>query len=415
MAPTLTHMILVLLFSALAVALTLSRNYRTYAFTAWVFAFVAASMVWPRAFGTWFGFDLKFLIVPLIQIIMFGMGTTLSVADFTRVLAMPWAVVVGVAVQYTIMPFVGFGLALAFAFEPEIAVGMVLIGAAPSGVASNVINYLARCNVPLSVTMTAISTLLAPVMTPLMMRLLVGQHLEVGFVRMMVDICNMILVPVVAGLAANRLLYSARPQLQRGSTLAAIAAVSLVLALGVALLPNQMLGALQSGLVLGFILVGVTTLARLLIEIVLHGPKHWMDRALPLVSMTAICLILAVITSRSSEDLKRVGLLLLGATVSHNLIGYFLGYWAARALRLSAIDARTVAVEVGMQNGGMASGLAMNTLQSTQAALAAAIFGPWQNVSGSILASWWRGRPPQGAVSTTPSRPPQEPVSSAHD
>jgi BASS family bile acid:Na+ symporter len=102
-----------------------------------------------------------------------------------------------------------------------------------------------------------------------------------------------------------------------------------------------------------------------------------------------------VITARSSDDLRRVGPALLAATAVHNLIGYLLGYWGARALRLSVVDARTVAVEVGMQNGGMASGLAMNTLHSAKAALAAAIFGPWQNISGSILASWWRCRPPQ--------------------
>jgi BASS family bile acid:Na+ symporter len=381
-----------------------------------VFAFVAASMVWPKAFGTWFGFDLKFLIVPLIQIIMFGMGTTLSVADFTRVLAMPWAVVVGIVLQYTIMPFVAFGLAKGFGFEPEIAVGIVLIGSAPGGVASNVINYLARCNVPLSVTMTAISTLLAPIMTPLMMRLLMGKHIEVGFVRMMVDICNMIIVPVVAGLIANRLLYSSHPSLQRAGPLAAVTGGSMLIAFGMALLPAQLLGALKSGLVLGFILVGVVTLAKLVIEVLLKGPKNWMDRTLPLVSMIAICCIIAVITSRSSEDLKRVGLLLLAATMAHNLIGYCLGYWGARALKLNKVDARTVAVEVGMQNGGMASGLAMNTLQSAQAALAAAIFGPWQNVSGSILASWWRRRPVAEPVMTSvETNPAGEPVSTSHE
>jgi len=123
------------------------------------------------------------------------------------------------------------------------------------------------------------------------------------------------------------------------------------------------------------------------------GPKNWMNRALPVVSMWAICFIIAVITARSSEDLKRVGAALLLTAILHNLLGYFFGYWGARALRLNLTDARTVAVEVGMQNGGLASGLAMNTLQSAKAALAAAIFGPWMNVSGSILASWWRRRP----------------------
>ena len=127
------ELILVIGLVLMAVAFMCHRTLKTVAFTAWVFVFVAASMIWPGAFGTWFGFDLKFLIVPLIQIIMFGMGTTLSVSDFTRVLAMPWPVVVGIVLQYTVMPFVGFGLAKLFGFEPEIAAGVVLIGSAPGG------------------------------------------------------------------------------------------------------------------------------------------------------------------------------------------------------------------------------------------------------------------------------------------
>lgn len=386
-------LILVVGLALVAVALMCHRTLKSVAFTAWVFVFVAASLVWPGAFGTWFGFDLKFLIVPLIQIIMFGMGTTLSAADFTRVLAMPWPVIVGILLQYTVMPLVGFGLTRVFGFEPEIAMGVILIGSAPGGVASNVINYLARCNVPLSVTMTAISTLLSPVLTPLMMKLLAGKHLEVSFVKMMVDICNMILVPVVAGLIANRVLYGRQGFFQRGRPLAGIALAGLGAAAGFGLLPTALLGGLKSGLVLGFALVGVVALAKVVMDLWLRGPGNWMDRALPVISMAGICLIIAVITARSAADLKRVGAPLLAAAMLHNLLGYLFGYWGARALRLNVIDARTVAVEVGMQNGGMASGLAMNTLQSAKAALAAAIFGPWQNVSGSILAGWWRRRP----------------------
>ncbi|HSA02847.1 MAG TPA: bile acid:sodium symporter family protein, partial [Candidatus Paceibacterota bacterium] len=113
--------------------------------------------------------------------------------------------------------------------------------------------------------------------------------------------------------------------------------------------------------------------------------------------------------ARSGEDLKRVGVALLAASMLHNVLGYFLGYWGARACRLSVVDARTVAVEVGMQNGGMASGLAMNTLQSAKAALAPAVFGPWQNVSGSILATWWRGRPAPDSIPISPKPSPTDP------
>jgi BASS family bile acid:Na+ symporter len=240
--------------------------------------------------------------------------------------------------------------------------------------------------------MTAISTLISPLMTPLMMKLLAGKHIEISFVKMMIDICNMIIVPVVAGLVANRVLYGKEPFLQRGHTLAVIVVASAGIAVGIAFLPAGWLGGLKSGLILGCALVGVVALAKLVMDVWIRGPQNWMDRALPVISMAGICFIIAIITARSAADLKRVGAALLGAAMLHNLLGYMLGYWGARALRLNVVDARTVAVEVGMQNGGMASGLAMNTLQSAKAALAAAIFGPWQNVSGSILASWWRRR-----------------------
>jgi len=388
--------LLVIALALAAAAMMRQRALKSYAFTVWVFAFVAAALVHPRWFGTWFGFDLKYLIVPLIQIIMFGMGTTLSLADFTRVLAVPYPVFVGVLAQYLVMPFVGFGLASLFGFEPEIAAGVVLIGSAPGGVASNVISYLARCNVALSVTMTAVSTLLSPLMTPLMMKLLAGRYLSIDFTRMMIDIFNMIVVPILAGLVANRVLYGGGGVFKRVRVLLAFSLVFLGTALGVGMIPSASLGGLKGGLVVGFAMVGVVGITKLIMDHVVRGAGNWMDRALPVVSMAAICCIIGVITARSSEDLKRVGLALLAAATMHNLLGYLLGYHLSRALGLSLIDARTVAVEVGMQNGGMATGLAMNTLESAKAALAPAIFGPWQNVSGSILATWWRRRVPKG-------------------
>jgi BASS family bile acid:Na+ symporter len=382
---------------ALAAALMASRRLRTYAFTAWVFVFVAASMFYPGAFGTWFGTDLKVLIVPLIQVIMFGMGTTLSLADFGRVLAMPWPVLVGFALQFSVMPSVGFTLATAFGFEPEIAAGVVLIGSAPGGVASNVMTYLARANVALSVTMTACSTLASPLMTPLGMKLLAGRYVEVSFWGMMVDICNMIVVPIFAGLLANRVLYGRQPLLRRGSVLAGLGILTLAAALAVGWLGAGYLGALRGGLVVGFLMFGVVVAAKLVVDILLHGPANWMDKALPVVSMSGICFIIGIITARSAEDLRAVGLALVGAAMLHNGLGYLLGYWGARLCRLTERDCRTVAIEVGMQNGGMASALAMNTLQSVKAALAPAIFGPWMNVSASVLATWWRRRPPESA------------------
>lgn len=316
-----------------AVGLQLRASLRTYAFSLWVMAFVAASMFYPEAFGTWGRFELKVLIVPLIQLIMFGMGTTLSVGDFARVLKMPRAVLFGMLLQFTIMPLVGVSLAAVFGFEPAVAAGVVLIGSCPGGVASNVMTYLARGSVALSVTMTACSTLVSPVMTPLMMKLLAGRMIQVDFFDMMWTIITMIIVPIVAGLIANKILS--------------------------------------------------------LMD--LRG--EWLDRLLSLVAMAAICFIIAIITSLSRDQLLAVGVTLIAVAILHNGLGYLFGYGGAKLLGLDESSCRTVAIEVGLQNGGMASGLAISVLRSSDAALAPAIFGPWMNISGSILASWWRGRP----------------------
>lgn len=397
---------LIVMFASLALYFMSHPVLKSFAFTVWVFAFVAASMVYPTAFGSWFGVDLKILIVPLIQIIMFGMGTTLSVADFGRVFKMPWPVFVGFVLQFSVMPLTGLALAKIFGFEAEIAAGVVLIGSCPGGVASNLMTYLAGGNVALSVTMTSCSTLVSPVMTPFLMDKLAGQFIEINFLSMMFGIINMIIVPIVAGLIANRILYSRHKVFQRGGVLALIGAASVLSAVGMILwAPSAVFtygeASLQKdGFIVGLMLIGVVALAKLVISVWLKGPENWMDKALPIVSMAGICYIIAIITARSRDDLMTVGLYLIGASIIHNFVGYILGYWFARAARLDESSCRTVAFEVGMQNGGMASGLAMNVLKSAPAALAPAIFGPWMNVSGSVLATWWH-RKPVGKTSQT--------------
>jgi bile acid:Na+ symporter, BASS family len=235
--------------------------------------------------------------------------------------------------QFTVMPFAGAGLAIVFGFDPAVAAGVVLIGSCPGGVASNVMTFLAKGNVALSVTMTACSTLASPIMTPLMMKLLAGQYIEIEFVSMMLTIVKIILVPIAAGLAANKILEMLR----------------------------------------------------------LRG--EWMDRILSIVAMASICFIIGIITALSRDKLLSVGVALIGAAVLHNTIGYVLGYGGAWLLRLDESTRRTVAIEVGLQNGGMASSLAVGVLNSPETGLAPAIFGPWMNMSGSMLASWWRRRP----------------------
>ena len=378
---------------------------KSVAFTAWVFVFVAVSMFYPGTFGTWFGVDLKVLIVPLIQIIMFGMGTTLSLHDFGRVLTMPWPVFVGMVLQFSVMPTVGWTSHVAFGFEPEVAAGIILIGSVPGGVASNVMTYLARGDVALSVTMTACSTLMSPVMTPLLMKMLAGRFVPIDVWEMLLSILNMIAVPIVAGLIANRILYSPSAFLRKAGALVTLAiGAGLLSALFIVVTPNELpdvfpsafvrvMAPLWGGFVIGFAMLSAVSAAKWVVQVLFAGPENWMDRALPVVSMMGICFIIAIITSRSRQQLLTVGPLLILAAMLHNTAGYVLGYWGARLLRLGETAARTVAIEVGLQNGGMASGLAIEVLKSANAALAPAVFGPWMNISGSVLATLWHRRP----------------------
>lgn len=338
----LTGPTVILLFSCLAISVGRSQNYSAFAFTLWVATFVAAAMFYPALFRTWYSFNLSSLMIPLIQIIMFGMGTQLTLDDFLRVFTVPKAVLIGLVLQFSVMPLVGKGLAMIVTSDPEVAAGMVLIGSCPGGVASNVMTFLAKGNVALSVTMTSSSTLLAPLMTPTMTQLLAGTYVEIKFWAMMITIIKMIIFPVVGGLVANMALR------KLGTTNPSLQVVS-----------NAIM------------------------------------RTLPFVSMFSICFIIGIITSLSRESLLAGGFVfsIMIAAVVHNTIGYLFGYYGARALGLGETNSRTVALEVGLQNGGMASGLAIKVWQSSMAALPSAIFGPWMNMSGAMLASWWASRP----------------------
>ena len=380
----------------LALTFRAQDSLRGFSFTAWVLAFVAASMVWPRAFDRWGGMDLTILIVPLVQVIMFGMGTKLSAQDFLRVLVMPRPVLIGVVLHFGVMPLTGYAIARAFGFPAEVAAGVVLVGSVSSGVASNVIVYLARGNVALAVTVTACSTLVSPLMTPFLMKTLAGRLVPIRFFAMMVEVVSMVIVPVAAGLIAHHILYGKTRWAQSAKHLLAIAAAGLVLSAGALFLPGKNLGSLASvtrGAALGCALIGLVAMTKVIMSAWRRDSGDWMEKALPFVSMAGICLVIAIIAARTRDRLLAVGMTLVLAAMLHNAIGYLLGYWLARAVRLDESACRTIAVEVGMQNGGMATGLAMSVLQSADAALAPAIFGTWMNISGSILASYWRRRP----------------------
>lgn len=370
--------------SLLAVYFQTHAKLKIFAFTFWVFAFFIGALFYPSVFLKWGGFEQKRLIVPLIQIIMFGMGATLSLADFGRALRMPKAVGVGMLLQFTVMPLAGFGIATVFGFDPEVATGIILIGSCSGGVASNVMAYLARGNVALSVTMTACSTIVSPLMTPLAMKLLAGRLMEIDVWEMMISIIELIILPIGAGLITNAMLHAKTPgRVWRPIALALSLAFFLLGLTGVAQTSLNPVLARQ------MVPLGVAFLLMALLR------QEWLEHGLPVVSMAGICYIIAIIAANNQEKILTVGAGLFAAALLHNCLGYVLGYWGARTSGIAERDARTVAFEVGMQNGGMGTALAMEVLKSPSAALGPAIFGTWMNISGSTLASWWKERPPK--------------------
>ena len=320
----------IVLFASLALGFSGYKALNGLVFAIMIFAGVAAALYYPEIFTSVGEFKLAALIIPLIQIIMFGMGTTMSLKDFGSVFKSPKGVVIGVSAQLLLMPLIGVSLARISSFPPEIAAGIILVGCSPSGVASNVMAYLANANVALSITITSIATLLAPFITPILMKLLAGEFIEIAVVTMMWSIVNMIILPIGAGLIFNKL---------RG-----------------------------------------------------EGAK-WLDKAMPFVSMIAIGLIVTIITAAGRESLLDIGAILMLLVMIHNFSGYLLGYWFARLFKMPKQDARTISLEVGMQNGGLASGIAYSLGKIATMGLAPAVFGPLMNISGSILASYWHKRP----------------------
>lgn len=264
----------------------------------------------------------------LLGVVMFGMGMTLTFQDFKRVLQRPWEVLLGVAAQFLIMPLAAWFLVWLFALPPELAIGVVLVGTCPGGTASNVISYLARGDVALSVSMTMATTLLAPVVTPTLTWLLAGSWIEVSFTAMMISIAQMVLLPLLLGLTAH------------------------------------------------------------------HFFERTVERVLPVmpvVSVVTIVLLVGGVVALGAESLLDVGLLMAAIVVLHNAFGLVLGYGMARLFRLDSKKARTVSIEVGMQNSGMAASLAVLYF-SPAAAIPGAIFSVWHNISGSIVANYFARR-----------------------
>ena len=388
---TLTGPFLIAFFTALAFGVRGNDFSRGFSYTIMIFAAVTISMFYPGLFIRWGQFELQATIVPLLQIIMFGMGSQMSYRDFAGVVKMPKGVLVGLVCQFTIMPIVGFAIATTFGFPPEVAAGIILVGSSPSGLASNVMSFIARANLALSVTLTAVATMLAPLITPSLMKLLAGQFVPVDFWGMMLSIINIVILPIVAGLMFNAMAYGRD---NRNSRMIEGVVYLLIIA------GKNLILFLTSGLSAGetFIQFGkdaawfflLPIMAAVIFKKVAGGNKVALDKLMAFISMAGIGVIIVVITAAGRESLMEIGFLLIIACLLHNSAGYFLGYWICRLAGMDEKSCRTIALEVGMQNGGLASGIALQMGKVATIGLAPAVFGPMMNITGSSLATWWR-------------------------
>ena len=304
-------------------ALTSLNDLITRFFILWIVLFSAVAFFFPSAFE-----DLGFLIVPMLAVIMFAMGMTLKINDFKRVFLRPLEILAGVCAQYIVMPLLGFLLALAFGINPLIAVGIVLVGSCPGGTASNVITYLARGDLALSVTLTSVSTLLCPFLLPALMYVYAGKWIDVPVADLFISALQIVLLPVLLGVILRKLLGE------------------------------------KSETVLPF---------------------------LPSVSSLVIALVVGIIVALNAESIKNIGTVVLLVVIIHNALGLICGYLIAKALGFRESSCRAISVEVGMQNSGLAAALS-HLHFGYLSALPAALFSIWHNVSGAAIASLWRNR-----------------------
>ncbi|EKU48998.1 bile acid:sodium symporter family protein [Staphylococcus massiliensis] len=292
----------------------------TQTFVIWMLIAAILGFTFPNFYT-----ELSSFIPYLLGLIMFGMGLTIKPDDFKYVITAPKAVLIGVFLQYTIMPLIAWLLILIFQLPADLAIGVMLVGCSPGGTASNVISYLAKANVSLSVTITSISTLLAPLLTPLLMYVFMHETLQVSFLSMFKTVAQVIIIPIILGLLVQKLSKNI---------------------------------------------------------------KHVTETLLPIVSVFAISLILAIVVASSRDKLFEVGAIIFLAVFLHNVLGYLLGYFLGNIFKLNNQDSRTVSIEVGMQNSGLATTLA--TLHfNPLAAIPGAVFSFIHCITGPILANWW--------------------------
>ncbi|AQU78492.1 MULTISPECIES: bile acid:sodium symporter family protein [Planococcus] len=295
-------------------------------FAVWVILIALVAFLFPSVFV-----GLGSYITILLGVVMFGMGLTLKPVDFKIIAKSPRPVFVGVAAQFLVMPFAAFGIAYLLNLPAELAAGLVLLGCVPGGTASNVMVYLAKGNLALSVAMTSLSTLMAPIMTPLLLLLLAGQWLPVNPVSMFVSIIQVIIVPIVLGLLVQKLMPKVVKQ-----------TISVI----------------------------------------------------PLISVAAILIIVSAVTAANAENVVSSGFVVFLAVFLHNSFGLMLGYVTAMAMGLDEVDRRAISLEVGMQNSGLGVALATAHF-GPLAALPSVWGAIWHNISGPILATIWSKNPSQ--------------------
>jgi len=295
-------------------------NTATKLFPVWAILLSIVAYLLPSLF-----IPLKPSLFFLLGLVMFGMGISLKAGDFLRILKSPKPIILGLLLQFICMPFFAWGISTWLQLPLLLASGMLLVGTSPGGTASNVICYLAKGNVALSITITTFSTLFAVIATPALSLLYLGKHVDVPAMKMLMDIVKIIILPVTAGIIVN-----------------------------------QLFGRF------------------------LNSTKH----VFPLISVFAIVLIIAIIVALNQPRLGSIGALLIAAVAMHNALGLFIGYWLPRAVGMDRQTCKTLSIEVGMQNSGLAVALAVKYF-APLAALPGALFSLWHNLTGSLLASYW--------------------------
>jgi len=326
-------------FLCLSIAVKGFPAVRGLAFTISILAVVTTAMYYPQLFIEVNGFELAVLITPLVQVIMFGMGSSMGLKDFIELSKHPKSVFIGVLAQFTVMPLLGYLLASMSNFPSEISAGLILLGCAPTSVTASLFSYLAKANVALAITITSVTTLLVPFLLPFLMKLFAGGFIEIDVLGMMWGMVQIVLIPIGAGLLFNHFL---------------------------------------------------------------SGRAKWLDAAMPMVSMVGVALIVAIIIAAGRESLLNIGFLLFFMVVAHNILGYIGGYWMARLFKMDERDCRTIAIATGMQNAGLASGIAKTMGKIATVGLAPAVCGPIMGFTSSVVASYWSSsvaEPDQAEVS----------------